>query len=84
MNCKKCKQNIVDKKHKNRTYCSHKCQQEYQTEEYIIRWKNGEESGSRGKFNISEHIRNYLFKKYDSKCTKCGWNEVNPSQIMFH
>lgn len=45
--------------------------------EYIERWKRGEESGMRGKTSISAHIRKYLFEKYDNKCSKCGWSEVN-------
>jgi hypothetical protein len=28
---------------------------------------------------ISAHVRRYLFEKYDSKCCKCGWAEVNPT-----
>lgn len=26
----------------------------------------------------STHIRRYLFEKFDNKCCKCGWSEVNP------
>lgn len=26
---------------------------------------------------ISNHIRRYLFEKYNSKCQRCGWGEVN-------
>lgn len=46
--------------------------------EYIVRWKEGKETGARGKYSISNHIRRYLFEKYDSKCCECGWNKVNP------
>lgn len=48
-------------------------------QDYIERWKAGEESGMRGKTNISAHIRRYLFEKYQSKCCECGWGMVNPS-----
>ena len=24
------------------------------------------------------YIRRYLFKKYNNKCSKCGWGEINP------
>jgi hypothetical protein len=44
---------------------------------YIKKWKNGEVNGMRGKFQISLHIVRYLFEKYQSKCTKCGWHETN-------
>lgn len=46
---------------------------------YISLWKTGNPprppTDSYG--NISGHIRFYLFDKYDSKCTKCGWCSVN-------
>jgi hypothetical protein len=48
-------------------------------EEYIERWKRGEESGQRGKEAISAHVRRYLFEKYDSKCCECQWSKINPT-----
>jgi hypothetical protein len=44
---------------------------------YISRWKQGLENGMRGKTAISNHIRQYLFEKYDRGCCRCGWGEVN-------
>ena len=35
------------------------------------------ESGMKGRYQISNHIRRYLFEKYNSKCAICGWNEIN-------
>ena len=32
----------------------------------------------RGDYQISMHIKTYLFKKFDSKCARCGWSEINP------
>lgn len=63
-----------------RKYCSIHCQQEYMYKQYIDRWKNGEVSGIRGNkwIDISDYIRRYLFEKYDNKCSKCGWAEINP------
>ena len=49
---------------------------------YIKRWKNGEESGLRGKYEISNYIRRYLFEKYHSKCQICGWGSKNPVTNM--
>ena len=46
--------------------------------EYIVRWKQGLESGMRGKTSISNNIRRYLFEKFNSKCSECGWCDVNP------
>lgn len=44
---------------------------------YIKMWKNGKISGMKGKYSISNHIKRYLFKKYDNKCCKCSWSEIN-------
>lgn len=62
---------------RNQMYCSLKCQQEYQYKEYIERWKNGEENGLSGQYGISKILKKYLFKKYNNKCSKCGWGEIN-------
>lgn len=62
----------------NKKFCSYKCQQEYAYTTYINRWKQGLESGTKGSDQISNYIRRYLFNKFNSKCCKCGWNEINP------
>ena len=59
-------------------YCNQQCQLDYQYKQYIKRWQNGEETGSKGKYEVSNHIRRYLFEKYNCSCQKCGWNQVNP------
>jgi hypothetical protein len=64
-------------------YCSNKCQAEFQYLRYIERWKAGLETGMNrvGKSAsamVSRYVRRYLFEKYDSRCRKCGWSEVNP------
>ena len=65
-------------KSKYAKFCSSECEQNFKQEDYIIRWKNGEESGRKGKYEVSERIRNYLFAKNNCKCEKCGWGEINP------
>ena len=32
----------------------------------------------KGKYQISNYVRRYLYQKYEGKCAKCGWNEINP------
>lgn len=59
-------------------YCSNKCQQEFEYKEYIRKWKIGIESGTIAKISYSKYIRKYLFEKYNSKCSVCGWSKVNP------
>lgn len=75
--CKNCGKEFVLYKGTNGIYCSTKCQNKYQQEEWIKKWKNGEENGLVGNYSISKHIRMYLFNKYNSKCEICGWGEVN-------
>ena len=31
-----------------------------------------------GKYQISGHIVHYLKDKYNNKCARCGWHEINP------
>lgn len=71
------------KKTRRPKYCSKKCstlhQLEFRYEEYISRWKEGKETGRYGKkHQLSNHIRRYVFRKFGSKCCKCGWSEKHP------
>ena len=74
-NCLNCGKELEKRQTK---YCSNKCQKEYEHNQWVQRWKAGEETGMRGKYGISEHLKKYLFDKYDNKCAKCGWSEINP------
>lgn len=75
MNCLNCGKELTSKAKK---YCSHKCQMDYQHQQWIERWKNGEETGLKGQYQISGHIRRYLKEKYHNQCSRCGWAEINP------
>ena len=59
-------------------FCSFSCQHEYSYNNYIEKWKNGEIDGtiSTAPSNI---IKNYIRKKYNNKCCKCGWSKINPT-----
>ena len=60
-------------------FYSNKCQQEYEYQEYVTRWKAGLESGRRGFFgSTSSHIRKYLRKKFGDQCSICSWAEHHP------
>lgn len=72
--CKNCGQPISSKK----TYCNNTCQQNFQYKKYIEEWKQGLQTGLRGKDQFSKYIKRYIFEKFDYKCAKCGWSEVNP------
>lgn len=57
-------------------YCDTKCQQRHKHDLFIAEWKNGKVVKT---VQTSGYIRRYLFEKYDSKCSMCGWCKVNPS-----
>jgi len=59
-------------------YCSNACQQEYQFQDYIRSWKEGNKNGLNSIGLVCEPIKKYLRKKFDNKCCFCGWAEVNP------
>ena len=73
MECLNCKK-IIKSKNK---FCSILCQKNYQYKDYIRRWKENKVSGIRGEYQISNHIKTYLFNKYNNKCARCGWGEKN-------
>lgn len=64
--------------HNNKKFCNSYCQASFEYKKWIFRWKAGEESGLRGKYGISQHLKRYLFEKYNYKCARCGWGEKNP------
>ena len=63
---------------KTNKYCSIDCAKKHRQEEYIKRWKLGEETGLKGEYLLSERIRTYLLVKTDNKCEKCGFSGINP------
>lgn len=65
--------------HQNK-YCSTQCQRDHDYEEYIDKWKHNLVSGTKGSLfiDVSNYVKRYIFEKYDNKCSRCGWSEVNP------
>ena len=59
-------------------YCSNICQQEFQYQAYIKKWKKGAVLGLQRLGVVSAHIKKYLRRKYNDKCCLCGWSKVNP------
>lgn len=77
LHCLNCGKILIKR---SRKYCSNKCQIEYQQKEWEEKWISGEIDGfSKTDHwgNVPDRIRTYLFKKFDSKCSKCGWGEIN-------
>ena len=75
--CLNCGKDIVGKNYKKK-YCNNQCQSDYQYKEWIIRWKNGQENGLKGEYGISNHLKRYLFEKFNNQCCQCGWCKINP------
>lgn len=77
--CKNCdKEHIVSNKHScTNTYCSIKCQQEYQHKQKIQLWFN--EGVVPGKKTIKRHV----VSSRGNKCEECGITEWNNKTIVF-
>ena len=56
-------------------FCSSKCFQDYQEKKNIEKWQSNPETFSSE--NMPHMIKRYLMSKYNYKCQKCGWGEVN-------
>jgi len=71
-NCKNCKADTIG------TYCSNKCQHEYQNNKTILEWKQKPETGIKSGGRLKSAVRRYIFEKFDYKCSQCAWDEKNP------
>ena len=70
--CKCCGKKL----NKRKEFCNHNCHIKFYYDNFIRDWRNGKIEYIKS-YKISTTIRKYLFKKYDNKCSKCGWGEVN-------
>ena len=64
----------------NTLFCSKECKNEHDKklyEEYIERWKKGEESGCTPSFKIHKYVKRYLEATNHNSCQRCGWHEIN-------
>jgi predicted nucleic acid-binding Zn ribbon protein len=73
--CEHCGKELLDRQ---KRFCSSKCQRDYDYNQYITAWKNGEVSGMRSATLISQHIKRYMLEKTGCACEICGCNWVNP------
>lgn len=62
---------------RGRKYCNKTCQNNFEYSEYISKWKENIVLGNKGATQTSAYVRRYLFEKYDSSCSICGWNQKN-------
>ncbi len=60
-------------------FCNSTCQREFVYQEFVRKWKEGIDSGTR-KQGPASFVRRYFLEKYKYKCQKCGWGiEPNPT-----
>ncbi|HUU88894.1 MAG TPA: hypothetical protein VMX17_14245 [Candidatus Glassbacteria bacterium] len=71
--CLRCKTQISSYK----KYCNVQCSALHKSEILIEQWLNGEIDGS-SKTGHAAYVKKYLIKKYNNKCSRCGWGEINP------
>ena len=75
--CQQCGQ-VLSSKREIR-FCNPKCHADYVYEKYIAEWKAGNCTGGSCTGDVSGHVRRFLFLKYENRCSKCGWDELNLS-----
>jgi hypothetical protein len=67
---------LLQERHKIK-FCSNQCQHNFQYHNFIENWKKSLNGDAVATKNICRHLRRYLFEKYDSRCSECGWNKIN-------
>lgn len=75
--CCICGELLVDRRSK----CHPKCRLYVKDQEFLIRWKRGEEEVGRGNDHerrLSGTARRILLTQARYSCQICGWNEINP------
>lgn len=74
LNCPCCGADI---KNYRSSCCSHACSQKHIQDKFIEDWLSGVEVKTTKGNLVSRRIRQYLFEKYNCRCAKCGWGEIN-------
>ena len=62
-------------------YCSNRCQHDFQKQQIVTRWLNGDYDGVVSKntvASIANAIREYLIGKTEGKCVKCKQSLIHP------
>lgn len=58
-------------------YCSNSCQRYYQQKCRVKKWLQKEINPLNSNGLLRPWARNYLFKENGSRCSICGWNQIN-------
>ncbi len=76
--CLSCGKKLSQSRNSFGKYCNNICQTNYNHNLYIQEWKMGKVSGCTKNGDTSKYIRTYIIIKYNNKCSRCGWAEINP------
>lgn len=77
--CLNCGTLIEHSKNTKHKYCSNSCQQEYEYKLWVEKYKEDNSIAINTKWGqIPGYLRRYIFEKFQSKCSLCGWSETNP------
>lgn len=77
--CICCGKEIKSKTYDKRKYCSNKCQQNYEYQKWVKKYKKDNSIAKSSLWGqIPVQLRRYIFEKFNNKCCKCGWCETNP------
>lgn len=77
--CLNCGKDITSAKNTTHKYCSNRCQRDYEYKKWVEQYKKDNSIAKSTKWGqIPKSLRRYIFEKYDNKCCKCGWSEINP------
>lgn len=77
--CLNCGEELPYANGNKRKYCSSKCQHDYEQKLWEEEYKKDNSFAKSTKWGaIPSPLRRYIFKKYNSKCSICGWSEENP------
>ena len=60
----------------NHKFCNNTCKTLYNLNKNIESWLDGKLDGC-SKNGHASYVKKYLLKKYNNKCSKCGWGERN-------
>lgn len=60
-------------------YCSLECQYEFIRKTNISKWLGGKMAPLNSNGVIKPFFRKYFIKEHGSKCSLCGWGEINRS-----
>lgn len=76
VNCLLCNEKLTIRS-VNKKYCSRDCAKEAEYLQNVQKWQNGLHNGVTG-LSTSHFIKKYLLRKFENKCSVCGFNKNNP------